>query len=370
MVGIQLFFGLILFILIFQGAIYGILPFVSPPYLQFGIRIQDFSGMAGPLSRVRVLYLIFSASASAIVIIVFIFLWLLFRTHFLILFIPLLMVIQLTVYLASRKRVRLLKLSNPLPEATGGRTEAVFHRSSVRNDFLWMMIPWIELTAFIMAGFLYYPHIPSLLPTHYGLGGRPDQYSRKSFYSVFLLPVFVGIPITVFFTFMSRAIRGARPPYNPSTPRKTAVQITGFNRIISRFISVVNVILIIVFLLISLAEWGIISMAVIPYISFLPVSVIISATIFISLREGQGGWKMYRGLSERPTSGSVSYVDDDSKWLGGLIYHNRDDPSIMVPRRFGVGYSFNYSNHKSLIILILILSLPLTTVAMLALRFF
>jgi uncharacterized membrane protein len=33
--------------------------------------------------------------------------------------------------------------------------------------------------------------------------------------------------------------------------------------------------------------------------------------------------------------------DDDRYWLGGILYLNRDDPSFLVPQRFGLGWTVN-----------------------------
>jgi len=42
-------------------------------------------------------------------------------------------------------------------------------------------------------------------------------------------------------------------------------------------------------------------------------------------------------------------VDDDSHWIGGFLYFNKNDPSIFVEKRFGMGYTLNFGNQKSLI---------------------
>jgi uncharacterized membrane protein len=36
--------------------------------------------------------------------------------------------------------------------------------------------------------------------------------------------------------------------------------------------------------------------------------------------------------------------DDDTHWRGGLLYVNRDDPQLLVPRRFGVGWTLNFAH--------------------------
>ena len=47
-------------------------------------------------------------------------------------------------------------------------------------------------------------------------------------------------------------------------------------------------------------------------------------------------------------------------WVRGLFYVDRDDPSIMVEKRFGLGYTLNYGNHSVLIVAtFLLLSLGL-----------
>ncbi len=36
--------------------------------------------------------------------------------------------------------------------------------------------------------------------------------------------------------------------------------------------------------------------------------------------------------------------DDDSYWKGGMIDFNKQDPSLPVAKRFGVGWTFNFAN--------------------------
>ncbi|MCI1646497.1 MAG: DUF5808 domain-containing protein [Olsenella sp.] len=50
-----------------------------------------------------------------------------------------------------------------------------------------------------------------------------------------------------------------------------------------------------------------------------------------------------RGLQERLTKGSGEgfYIDEDDRWVFGLLYFNPDDSSLMVNDRVGVGTSVN-----------------------------
>jgi len=50
---------------------------------------------------------------------------------------------------------------------------------------------------------------------------------------------------------------------------------------------------------------------------------------------------------------------DDRYWRWGLFYFNRDDPSILVERRFGLGYSFNFAHPFAWAVVALIVAIPL-----------
>ena len=45
-------------------------------------------------------------------------------------------------------------------------------------------------------------------------------------------------------------------------------------------------------------------------------------------------------------------VDEDRYWKGGLIYMNRQDPSVFVEKRFGVGWTMNLANPRGYIVIV------------------
>jgi uncharacterized membrane protein len=53
----------------------------------------------------------------------------------------------------------------------------------------------------------------------------------------------------------------------------------------------------------------------------------------------------------------------DEKW-GGLFYSNSDDPSLLVPKRRGIGYTLNFGNPWSWAVLLLIFLLVLLPVGL------
>jgi uncharacterized membrane protein len=47
----------------------------------------------------------------------------------------------------------------------------------------------------------------------------------------------------------------------------------------------------------------------------------------------------------------LTHRDDDKYWRGGLVYINLEDHSLMVPRRFGLGWTLNFGNPRSAMLL-------------------
>ncbi len=79
---------------------------------------------------------------------------------------------------------------------------------------------------------------------------------------------------------------------------------------------------------------------------------------------GQGGALLEAGSAEAPLTNGLA---DNARWIGGLFYFDRDDPSTMVESRFGIGYTLNYGNPTAILIVasFLVLSLALIAVAVL-----
>jgi hypothetical protein len=38
-------------------------------------------------------------------------------------------------------------------------------------------------------------------------------------------------------------------------------------------------------------------------------------------------------------------------WRGGIFYFNREDPALFVPKRFGIGYTLNFANPWSWVVI-------------------
>jgi len=63
----------------------------------------------------------------------------------------------------------------------------------------------------------------------------------------------------------------------------------------------------------------------------------------------------------------------DKNWKWGIFYVNKDDPTIFVPKRYGIGYTLNFGNRWSwaavaLIAVAIALPLSIPVIVILAIK--
>ncbi len=64
---------------------------------------------------------------------------------------------------------------------------------------------------------------------------------------------------------------------------------------------------------------------------------------------------LVRGIRREP-------LRNPNAWHAGFIYYDREDPAIFVPKRYGLGYTFNFGHPLAMAMTLAILALPLLAV--------
>jgi uncharacterized membrane protein len=67
-------------------------------------------------------------------------------------------------------------------------------------------------------------------------------------------------------------------------------------------------------------------------------------------------WRKFREVHARfgVTRTETDGIQNDARWKAGMVYWNPDDPAIFVPKRVGIGWTFNFANKWSWMVLIAI----------------
>jgi uncharacterized membrane protein len=207
-------------------------------------------------------------------------------------------------------------------------------RQTIVTDTSWRTDPprfparWL-ITATV--GALRYPDLPGRIAAGFGGSGHKVPKSVISVFSVMAAQLYVS----VLWTGLILIIYRSRPDIDAADPTASALRYRRFLTACSRALLTLIALVDLSLLLVALRDWQLIRLsgagAVVPVLPFAAGVLLLAA---VTLRAGQGGSRLngnVRGLA--PTAGADR--DDDRFWKGGLLYVNRDDPSIMVGSRTG-----------------------------------
>ena len=342
MIGLTIFSLLIgIIITAFVSIVFAITPYFTPPYIQFGVRIPDGHESDNSLKAIRLRFLI-SEMALMIFFIAIFLVYLNGISPLISGIMPLFdIILSFLVYLKFHYHTLKLKSEmQPLQEQTEVST-AVIQEDSLGVRHIALLLPWIELGIFIAIGIYRYPLIPNTFPIHFGANGQPNGFATKSIESVFSVILLVGVPVNALFSIISLAILRVNPFQNPGSPVKTRMQMSGFNRINFYLMPAIALVVNLTLFVSSAVIWGMLSSSYV-FIAIIPVIAILPAIIIIGMKVGQTGWKLYPNANN--SENGVKARNDDSFWKGGVLYFNRNDSSIMVPKRFGYGYTLNFAH--------------------------
>lgn len=206
------------------------------------------------------------------------------------------------------------------------------------------VFPLLALVVTITAGALVfsyaatnYHRLPEQVPIHFGGSGQPDGWAPRSFASVMLLPVttlFIGPAMALIAYLIANAKQGIRIGDGGAS----VIAQERFRSVMTTFLSGVSIL---VTGMLSLLSYGAIQVglgqadrlptAFLFFAVAMGVYVLVGVVVILA--------KYSRAPKHPPT--------DSRNWKYGLFYINRDEPSIFVENRFGLGYTINLGNWKA-----------------------
>lgn len=187
-----------------------------------------------------------------------------------------------------------------------------------------------------------YPAMPDPVPVHFNAAGAVDDYMAKG-WQVIAMPIAVQAFMALCLTASHWQILRSRRPSSPEHPVASAIAYGMFARAQSATLLVTGIVITVSIAIMPLAFAGVVTSDQ-SFVAFIAIIVAaILPNLAVSLVYGQAGSRLLR----RMTASSELGFDDDESWHLGLFYINREDPSVVVPRRFGIGWTMNWGNPKS-----------------------
>lgn len=201
----------------------------------------------------------------------------------------------------------------------------------------WFLLLLIPIIMTIVVAVIYYSQMPLKIPMHFNAGGIVDSWGNKSI-SVVLSPVFHQILIAAFFFIIGVLTRNA--PASVKGNPGAAPGYPSFRRTISSSLIAIALTVELNFLAIEFLYAGVIQGIRVPVVIILILTIAITIFLIIAF---------FKHQRSRVPTGPV--LDDDSKWIFGILYFNPSDPSLFVEKRHGIGQTINFGRPVTWIII-------------------
>jgi uncharacterized membrane protein len=264
----------------------------------------------------------------------------------------------LVAYLRAHGEARKIAPQEPPPDAVAPLT--------VRRGTRYLL-PVVALSLGIGAGLFaiayawhHYEDLPLRVPIHFGPTGKPDGWVDRSPGAVMVMPL-LTLVMAIILGGISFLVANAKRAVRRDGGASLEAQ-ERFSCAMVRFLAVVSL------LATAMMAVGSISSVQValgtrtglhPLFLIFTVALVayaLGGILYIALRYGQGGARLERSATASPLTDGLA---DNRSWPLGLFYLNRQDPSIIVEKRFGIGYMVNIGNWKGILVLIGAVVLPL-----------
>ncbi|MEO6532929.1 MAG: DUF5808 domain-containing protein [Pseudolysinimonas sp.] len=227
-------------------------------------------------------------------------------------------------------------------------TAPAYHHPPV----LWPALAAVVLAAATAVDVALYPTLPDPIPVHFNVAGDADRWAAKSVWSVFGI-LMIGAAIVVLLAALSvvAARYSARTEADDTAQQatlRTQVQRSILTSLLSQLSFVVALGISAIELvqrLLPSASWAI-------AVSAIGMAVLVMVVVIANVVRGRA--QLAPANVRDPQSHRPDAVDDDEHWKGGIFYVNRDDPALMVPRRFGLGWTLNLGRPAGVALMILL----------------
>ncbi len=272
-------------------------------------------------------------------------------------------VLGFSFYFQGHQKMRQLKSQHQWGQ---GQTAVVVVETGFRKGKVtvspWWFLAYVAIIILTwLLGYGFFDRIPTRVPLHYNYLGQVDRWGIKSWKLICLAPVmqlFIsGLMVLVYWI-----IGQSKQQVDSENPEQSVVQNQVFRFRWSAFIVFAGMALLLVFAWMQATILGLVQTGwMIMGVPLLVTGLIVVAALVLSVTTGQGGSRLRTAHSK---TGKLINRDEDRFWKLGMFYYNPDDPAVFVEKRFGIGWTNNFAQPLSWVLLIgAVLVLPLVIIA-------
>jgi uncharacterized membrane protein len=221
-----------------------------------------------------------------------------------------------TLWMMTWRAILPHRLQQPIIR-TASLTQAPEPAASWFVEVLASLIPIALAAAFLAA---HWSQIPVRFATHYNITGQPDGWGTRTPFQV-AWPLLLAAGFILWIALLGWLLARF------STSSSSKPRVLSFTLDILRSVAWL---LAIVMSAAALLPAISLRQATLPYFFGGMMLVMFAFFIYLIVRT----WRTFRGIpSDQSTPAQ--------RWVGGLFYYNPDDAALLVPKRSGMGYTFN-----------------------------
>jgi uncharacterized membrane protein len=218
---------------------------------------------------------------------------------------------------------------------------------------IWPALAVIVLALATAVDVALYPTLPDPIPVHFNFAGQADAFAAKSVWSVFGILIIGAAVVALLSVISVFAARYAARTQADDTAQQATLRTQIQRTLLTSMLSELAFVLALGISAIELAQRLLPGAHWTVAVCAIGLVVLVMVVILVNVNRARG---QLRPANVRdPKSPRPDAVDDDQHWKGGLLYVNRDDPALVVPRRFGLGWTFNLGHPAGIAITILLL---------------
>ncbi|UOQ88529.1 DUF5808 domain-containing protein [Agromyces endophyticus] len=270
------------------------------------------------------------------------------------------LVVSVVAYLVPRTAIQRAKRDQGWYDDVAVRIVADSAPAEVpRPPTGWFAVSLALLGVVSAIGIAGYDRVPDPLPVHWNAAGVADAYAEKSIWSVFG-PLLIGGATVVGLYALSFLVRISPVRGLAADDRATnAARAFAVRSLTCSMLGRLMLGITAIFAWTSLLSWSDDVSPAVAAGGTIALVVVLLLVIVIFL------WRYARAVRGAGAGGSTGDAnaaaadapDDDRHWKAGMVYVNADDPSFMVQKRFGVGWTVNLGHPAGVIAVVVLLAL-------------
>ena len=263
-------------------------------------------------------------------------------------------VLYFVVYGKAYAQTKAYKKSLNLPQPTGGKllidTTFMEQKNKIKTVYKKFLYIPLVIGLFLAAYTLYhYNELPQLIPTHFNGVGEIDGWANKNIATA-LFPSGMTMLITLLFSYSLDSTFNKRSKLSKE-------QLEKGKTVILKYLKWSALTILILVFAITLMMMGIVfstvqGAALNPIYNYVSVSAIFLSVILM----GYNSYCYKRNLPYKEENEAyLPPEEQDDYWLLGLFYNNPNDPTVLVAKRHGLGWTINIGSFKGKLLIIVTL---------------